>query len=170
MGTYYNGGSAMKGVDWSYFNKFSDVDEKYLPPRGEGENKATQICTAVSKIVYKWYNDGDVFDNVHSGMDGWANDLSDYANWIWTNVPEARPILEDVKDCYTDGEYECLLARLCDTINTMEFLKNCENVPKIGSVYECDGPFKYRDPDDCWDDDDDEDEWDDDDDDEEEEE
>lgn len=52
-------------VDWGYFDKFEWADEKYLPCRGEGETKATQIVTAINKLVYKWYNDGDVFDNTH---------------------------------------------------------------------------------------------------------
>ena len=30
-------------VDWGYFDKFEWADEKYLPCRGEGETKATQI-------------------------------------------------------------------------------------------------------------------------------
>ena len=45
----------MSGVDWDYYNKdeFSRISDKYLPSMGEGETLATQICTAVSKLVYK---------------------------------------------------------------------------------------------------------------------
>jgi hypothetical protein len=28
----------MSGVNWSYFNKFNEIDEMYLPVKGEGEN------------------------------------------------------------------------------------------------------------------------------------
>ena len=52
-------------VDWEYFNKFEKINDKYLPLSGQGETMATQICTVVNKLVYKWYNDGDVFDNTH---------------------------------------------------------------------------------------------------------
>ena len=60
---------------WSYFNKFKELNNKYLPDMGEGETKATQVVTAVTKLVYKWYNDGDVYDNTYM-MKGWCNDLS----------------------------------------------------------------------------------------------
>ena len=94
-------------VVWSYYDKFDPLFDKYLPERGEGETKATQIVTAVCKLVYKWYNDGDVFDNSYV-LEGWANDLSDYANWLWEHT-EANEILEKVSICYNNSEYEDLL-------------------------------------------------------------
>ena len=39
--------------------------DKYLPDEGEGKTMATQAVTAMCKIVYRWYNDGDVFDNTY---------------------------------------------------------------------------------------------------------
>ena len=56
---------------------------------------ASQLVTAVNKLVYKWYNDGDVYDNIHS-LDNWANDLSSYANWPYKYIPESSDILIDV--------------------------------------------------------------------------
>ena len=50
----------MKGVSWGYFNKFDDILNKYMPFTGEGKTMASQLVTAVNKLVYKWYNDGDV--------------------------------------------------------------------------------------------------------------
>ena len=38
-------------VKWSYFNKFEALEDKYLPIKGEGETKATQIVTSVCKLV-----------------------------------------------------------------------------------------------------------------------
>ena len=54
-------------VSWIYYDliKFEELNKKYLPERGEGETKATQIVTALNKLIYKWYNDGDVFDNTY---------------------------------------------------------------------------------------------------------
>ena len=68
-----------EGVNWSYYNKFKPINDKYLPSYGEGKNKAEQAVTVVNKLVYKWYNDGDVFDNSYY-LEGWGNDLSSYAN------------------------------------------------------------------------------------------
>ena len=52
--------------EWSYFDKFETINDRYLPSQGEGETKATQVVTAVTKLVYKWYNDGDVYDNTYA--------------------------------------------------------------------------------------------------------
>lgn len=70
---------AASSVSWSYFRRFDEIIDKYLPASGEGENMASQIVTAVNKLIYKWYNDGDVYDNT-GYLEGWANDISDYAN------------------------------------------------------------------------------------------
>ena len=79
----------MPKYDMDYLDKFNALIEEYMPWRGEGDTKASQVATAVNKLIYKWWNDGDVFDNVHSGMDGWVNDLSSYANWLEKNTTVA---------------------------------------------------------------------------------
>ena len=146
-------------MDWGYFDKFDAMCDKYLPPQGEGETLATQTVTAVCKLVYKWYNDGDVFDNVHSGMRGWFNDLSSYANWLYEYRSDTRPILERVYDCYDAEDYEKLLADLADMCFDEETLEKADKWPAEGSVYKCDGPFEFSEEDDWegddWDEDDD---------------
>ena len=69
----------VESVNWGSFNKFEDIIHKYMPAMGEGETLASQAVTAINKLIYKWYNDGDVYDNRYS-LQGWANDLSSYAN------------------------------------------------------------------------------------------
>lgn len=127
--------------EWSYFDKFEEITNKYLPACGEGDTMATQMVTAVCKLVYKWYNDGDVYDN--SGyLDGWCNDLSSYANWLYQNIA-VNEILERVWNCKDDGEYEDLLAALANYCLTDELLDVLAEKPKAGSIYECDGPFAF---------------------------
>ena len=130
-------------VQWDYYDKFEAVTEKYLPDMGEGETKASQIVTAVTKLVYKWYNDGDVFDNTHH-LEGWANDLSSYANWLdkCTDL-KASGILAKIKDCYNDSDYENLLKELADTMLNEEYLAEQNKFEKVGTIYECDGKFKF---------------------------
>ena len=101
-------------MDWSYFSKFDPIVDKYMPSCGEGESMASQMVTAVNKLIYKWYNDGDIFDNTHY-LSGWANDLSSYANWLYKYVPKTVPILDSIDDCRNGEEYEELLVRLADT-------------------------------------------------------
>jgi hypothetical protein len=93
--------------------------------------------------VYKWYNDGDVYDNTHY-LEGWANDLSSYANWLYNNVDGADEILDSIEDAYDDNDYEELLKELADYLMDEDLLEECENEPKLGTIYNCEGPFKYE--------------------------
>lgn len=137
-------------VDWGYFRKFDGINDDYLPDSGEGEDMATQIVTAVNKLIYKWYNDGDVFDNQHTCL-GWANDLSSYANWLYTYVPESKKILLKVFEAYTEESYSLLLKELADTLLDDDLLEEYahsnfvdETTPRTqGTIYECDGPFAF---------------------------
>ncbi len=128
-------------VDWGYYDKFDVVSEKYLPVRGEGETKATQIVTAVNKLVYKYYNDGDVFDNTHY-LSGWANDLSSYANWLYYHT-DARAILDKIVHCFNDEDYEDLLKELADKLLDEEYLAEQDKIEKVETIYNCIGKFKF---------------------------
>lgn len=128
-------------VDWEYYDKFDELNEKYLPMRGEGDTKATQIVTAVNKLIYKWYNDGDVYDNSYV-LEGWANDLSDYANWLWEHT-EANEILDKVFNCYNNSQYEDLLKELADKLLNEEYLEKENKIEKVGTIYSCDGKFQF---------------------------
>lgn len=130
-------------MDWDEFDKFEEVIDKYMPVSGEGETLASQIVTAVNKLVYKWYNDGDVYDNVHGGLSGWCNDLSSYANWL-SEYANVGFILGRIEECYTDCEYEELLYELACTLLDDEYLAIENERPKVGSIYKCDGEFKFE--------------------------
>ena len=149
---------------WSYFDRFEKYCDTYLPPSGEGETMASQAVTAVTKLVYKWYNDGDVYDNTYQ-LEGWANDLSDYANWLYMyyiDAPlEIREILDRISTVSSGDEYEDdILRPLADLVFRPESLRMLAAYPKKGSIYDCQGPFEFDnsyDDEDEWDDD--EDEW-----------
>ena len=132
-------------VSWDYYDKFEDLIDKYMPLKGEGDTLASQIVTAVNKLVYKWYNDGDVFDNTHY-LNGWANDLSSYANWLrkWASGDSGcDTILDRVYGCYNDSDYENLLKDLADCLLDEDWLHIMEK-EKVGSIYNCDGPYAYE--------------------------
>lgn len=101
----HNHGKMTESVDWGYYNKFKDITDKYMSNEGEGETMASQIVTAINKLVYKWYNDGDVFDNVHSGLEGWANDLSSYANWLYKYVDGTQDTLKEIYGMGDESDY-----------------------------------------------------------------
>lgn len=130
-------------VSWSYFDKFKEITEKYLPDIGEGETMATQMVTAVSKLVYKWYNDGDVYDNTYY-LDGWCNDLSSYANWLATHCGYGvQKCLCQITNCRSDDDYEELLKKLADMLLDETVTELLDRQPKEGSIYECEWVFKF---------------------------
>lgn len=143
--SYYHGGFKNGGVDWDYYNQFDELNDKYLPVRGEGETRATQIATACNKLVYKWYNDGDVYDNTKY-MVGWCNDLSSYANWLY-KYTGASDILERIFYCRTQAQYECILKDMWDFLMNKQVLEFMDKFDKVGSVYKCKGAFKFIDRD-----------------------
>lgn len=138
-----------EGVSWDYFNKTDDLCHKYLPRTGEGDNYAEQIVTAISKLVYKWYNDGDTYDT--KNMSGGANDLSSYANWLAKYVDGAKEILDRVisNDFYWDDAdaYEDILKDIVDNYMTEEFLEQASKSEKVGTIYNCDGDYSCEDND-----------------------
>ena len=125
------------------FDRWNEQNDRYLPVSGEGKTMATQIVTAITKLVYKWFNDGDVFDNTGS-MDGWFNDLSDYANWLAKYVPGADKVLSRVYGCRNDEEYTELLYDLCEALLDMEDLERWDKQPKQGCIYDCEGRYQFE--------------------------
>ena len=127
-------------ASWSAFNEFDGIYGQYLPSRGEGDTMASQIVTAICKLVYKWFNDGDVYDNRYF-MNGWCNDLSSYANWLYEyiNLTELDEI-ETVKD---DEEYSNLLFKIAKKCLNEDYLKQYEEEPRKGSIYKATGPFEF---------------------------
>lgn len=130
-----------ESVSWDYFDKFEPILDKYLPDRDEGDTRATQAVTAVNKLIYKWYNDGDIYDNTYF-LEGWGNDLSSYANWLYEWAPNAASILKEIEYAGNDNEYENILKRLADLILNEDYLTKLSD-NKISSIYEEDGPFKF---------------------------
>lgn len=131
--------------DWGFFEKYEEAANKRMPDIGEGETMASQIATATSKLIYKYYNDGDVYDNT-GALEGWWNDLSSYANWLHKYAKGAARILEGIGGCYTGSDYEDLLADLAENVLGEEYLQAYDSQPKQGSIYKCAGPFRYEEP------------------------
>lgn len=129
-------------MTWESFDKFSEIVSEYMPEYGEGETLASQTVTAVNKLIYKWYNDGDVYDNTYF-MNGWANDLSSYANWLSKYV-DAGSILDDIQNCLFDDNYEEILWKLAEKYLNREYLGKLTNKQKQGTIYKCVGKYKWN--------------------------
>lgn len=134
-------------ISWDDFDKFNSIEKRYLPSTGQGTNMMNQICTAVSKIIFRWYNDGDVVDNVSTGLEGWANDLSSYGNWLQCYVPEATAALRDIlyNTNGSEEKYEQYLYNLAETLLNEKIARKYEQKDKIGDIYSCtDGDFVFE--------------------------
>lgn len=121
------------------------INAQYLPDSGQGETMYSQAVTATNKLIYKWFNDGDVFDNNY-GLEGWANDLSSYANWLSENIPETEPVLARIKTIGSDEKaYTDLLYDLMTVVFlNPEMVTKYSEQPAVGSVYDCDGPYNFH--------------------------
>lgn len=139
--------------NWSDFDRFEAAINMYMPRMGQGETKASQVCTAVNKLVYKWFNDGDVFDNTFY-LEGWCNDLSDYANWL-DRYTGFGYILRRIAFCDDEDDYTDLLYDLCVAALDEDYLKGLSMIQKEGDIYNCAGDFRFVEDQD----DDEEEEW-----------
>ncbi len=140
----------MAKITWSSFDEkeTNELEDKYLPDSGEGDNMATQAVTATSKLIYKYFNDGDVFDNNYYLRD-WSNDISSYANWLEAYVDGAGEILRRIEEVETKDEYvEEILYPLYKLIFREDLLEKLEKNPAKDSVYDCEGPYVIDDDDD----------------------
>ena len=117
-----------------------ELVDKYLPHSGEGETMATQAVTAVCKLTYKWYNDGDVYDNRYA-VKGWVNNISTFANWLYNNSLGSDILLRI--QTISASEYEDLLMDLENEILRKELLEELDKKPMVGSVYSDNGPFEF---------------------------
>ena len=128
---------------WEDFDCFTDIIDKYMPRMGEGETVASQIATAVNKLVYKWFNDGDVFDNTYY-LSGWVNDLSSYANWLYKYVEPTKEVLDGIVDVESESDYEQLLHTLCEVTLSSGYIDRFASTPKLGSIYDEVGRFVFK--------------------------
>jgi hypothetical protein len=127
---------------WDDFEKFDNITKPYFVSEGEGKTKASQLVIALCKLIYRWFNDGDVYDN--SVLEGWCNDISDEGNWIYKNFSEVQPLMEKVHSYLTNDEYTELLYSLAETLLTAENLERLAQEPTKGTIYDCEGPFEFN--------------------------
>ena len=116
-------------------SSYSILTNKYLPSRGQGDTKASQLVTAANKIIYGWYNNGDT-------ISGDGNDLTSYANWIDQHIkePEIRKILKDDYIDYIDTYYLSeIILPLIKFVFREDFLEKLASQEVEGDIYECQG-------------------------------
>lgn len=129
-------------IRWDDFDRWNNVRGRYLPEMGQGDTMATQIVAATTKLVYKWFNDGDVYHST-THMKGWENDLSSYANWL-ARYAGAKDILDRIYDCRDEHEYTSILYDLCESLLVEEDLALKDKIPSDGDIYDCKGEYCFK--------------------------
>lgn len=131
-------------VNWISFDKFDKIKDRYVHGSGEGDTMAQQMISAVKNIVDSWYRDGNVYDNSYE-LGGNRKDISTFANWLYTYIPETKQILDGIKNVKNGEEYEDLLDRLYSTIYQDNMLNKYSNEEAIDSIFDCAGnPFVHN--------------------------
>lgn len=139
--------SLTEEVAWDVFDKYADILHDYLPRQGEGDTKASQFAVCISKLVYRFFNDGDYFTNQYCEGKYEAGDESmpNYANWLSKYIDGAGGILDEIKSItYEDDDaYSDMLYELCTQFVTEEYLEQLDEESKTSeSIYKCSGEFK----------------------------
>ena len=119
---------------------------KYFHDKGDGNTMATQAITALWKLIYRWENDGDIYDN-HYALHAGLNDISGSANWLYKYITETRPILERIEYISSDSQYSTLLGMLAKCILDENFLTKLDKLPKSGNAYSESGPYSIEEED-----------------------
>ena len=121
--------------------KYYDVLSQYLPDTGEGDTMVTQLSTAVNRIVYRWFNDGDTI---------WTEECQSFADWLWQNIARIDAVIDDmnqymfagspyIEDRTLSGIYEDCLKEILDIAADRDLLNDLDSRPANGSVYDCEG-------------------------------
>ena len=51
-----------KESDWPESPKFEKLTEQYMPKQGEADNELGEVLRSINQIVYRYYNDGDMWN------------------------------------------------------------------------------------------------------------
>lgn len=125
----------------SDIDKYYEVLTQYLPDTGEGDTMATQLATAVDRIVYRWFNDGETI---------WTDECQPFADWLWQNIDGIDAVIDDmnqymfvgfpyIKDWTFRGIYENCLKKILDIATDRDLLNDLDSRPKEGSVFDSQG-------------------------------
>ena len=93
--------------NWSGLNdqddkRFEELCDRYIPARGKSSTVGGEILRAISRLVYRFFNDGDTVDRYYGG----------YYNYLITAnkyLMEMVPKYSDLSVIYSDYHYQRML-------------------------------------------------------------
>lgn len=126
----HRGRTLKEDVDWDEFDRFVRY-KKYLPPMGEGDTMASQLATAVSTIVHRYYNDGDTVTKAWGYGD--SGNMRNLTRWIRKYVPELRVYASRLLNP-REYDYEQTLYDIAAEMENV--IDDYADEPKTGSIYD----------------------------------
>ena len=114
----------MENTYWTCNGKhqkeYDELWERLVPPRGNAVTKAGEVLRAVSRIYYRWYNDGD---QLRPAIDKWVAQSSGAKafNYLYqfrdpVSGFSTKVLMEDIVFAATEEDYETALERAVDAI------------------------------------------------------
>lgn len=114
--------------------------DDYVPTMGQGITMAAQTVTALYRLIVD-YSIGGLFCDMAADP---AGDNCDLANWLYTYGDDATQyILDGIRECTTEAEYEDILERLAKHILNSDDLEALDRVSCRGDVFDCEGRFRW---------------------------
>ena len=139
-------------------DKIDELFDELVPSEGKADTVAGEIIRAITRLCYRFYNDGDQVSV------GYGNETCNYATrFLEAKLPaEVKGKLDGLWGWQSEDEYEKKLDEAADAvvayIEAHPELKRQENEEDMRSYFNKDVDTGYEDEEDEWDDED----WDDD--------
>ena len=112
-------------LDSKLENKINDLTDQYVSPEGMCETVAGEILRAYNRVIYRYYNDGDV-----AGEDYGRETVNPALRYLFSQLPTIKQFFEidyyDKSICYIDYDYETILNKIGFII-----LDHFEKYPKL---------------------------------------
>ena len=103
-----------------YQKEYDELWARLVPPEGKAVTKAGEVLRAVSRIYYRWYNDGD---RIQPSLDEWVAKSSTAKgfNYLYqfrdaVSGFSTKELMENIVFAATEEDYETALERAVDAI------------------------------------------------------
>ena len=122
--------------------------ERLVPVEGKAVTKAGEPLRAVSRLYYRWYNDGD---RIQPCMDEWMADSSAVQgfNYLYqfrdpVTKFSTKPLMETIVEAATEADYEEALEQAVDAI--IEWAVNQPDTPNEDDFLDkkFDGAYEFE--------------------------
>ena len=114
----------MDNTYWSHNGRFQkeyeELWERLVPGQGPAATKAGEALRALSKLYYRWFNDGDRIENSMTEWDAEGGAARAF-NYLYqfrdaASGFTARELMENVVSADTEEAYEAALEKAADAI------------------------------------------------------